>query len=211
MAILKHTDQDSISGAIGPVTIYQSKGQSIVRKRRNIGGKPSSEKQLGRQQRIKLVVDFLRPIKEFIYAGFKHVERAAGVSIYNIVTSELLRNAITGTYPAQEIDYKNVILSKGDLKTAIGASVLAIDGELIFHWIRTAGDFNSTDRVMLMAYCPELQEAAYETSGAKRMAGTAVLRLEKSWHGKYVETYLSFRSEGKKITANSFYTGKLTV
>ncbi|MCD0486960.1 DUF6266 family protein [Pedobacter sp. MC2016-14] len=211
MAILKHSDQGSITGAIGPVTVYQSKGQSIVRKRRNIGGKPSTEKQLSRQQRIKLVVDFLRPIKEFTYAGFRDVDRAAGVSIYNVVTSELLRNAITGTYPAQEIDYKNVILSKGALKTAIGASVSAIDGELIFHWIRTAGDFNSTDRVMLMAYCPELKEAAYEISGAKRMVGTAILTLEKSWQGKYVETYISFRSEGKKISANSFYTGNLKI
>jgi hypothetical protein len=81
-----------------------------------------------------------------------------------------------------------------------------LDGQqLIFSW--AASYKHRNDHVMLLAYCPECNEAVYELGGAKRSKGQEVLPIPERWMNKQVETWLSFKAENESLCMDSIYTG----
>ncbi len=210
MAILKHGISGPVEGSIGTLNYYVVNGKNIVRSRRKKSTIPASTKQLAVRQRMKIASGFLKQLVEFVTIGFANAVREGSGSAYNIATAEVLSHAIKGAYPDYELDYTKVVLSSGTLLPAIHPAVDCIEGRLVFNWQPEEEWPDSNDRVMMVAYCPELNEAVYNLVGARRSAGTDVLDLDISWSGKAVETYISFRSERKEVLAASLYTGRIT-
>ena len=72
------------------------------------------------------------------------------------------------------------------------------------------GPDKATDKALLVAYCPALNQCVYTTGGAKRNALTDSLNLA-AFKGQQVQTWIGFISENRLNVASSFYTGMVTL
>ena len=127
--------------------------------------------------------------------------------------SYTLKNAVTGTYPVFSIDYASVLVSRGDLPNVLAPAItMGAGSQLVYSWTDNSGVgiAKAIDKAMAAAFCPELNQAIYITSGADRNELTETLNLV-AFSGKTVETYLGFISEDGRNVASSIYTGSVVV
>jgi hypothetical protein len=128
--------------------------------------------------------------------------------------SYTLANAITGTYPDYAIDPSKVLVSRGSLAPAAGASATpAGSGAITLAWEDNsgAGSAKQTDKALIAVANPAKTEAVYDTAGADRMTTTQDIILPADWVGDDVEVYIGFISEDNREVANSVYLGTITV
>jgi hypothetical protein len=131
----------------------------------------------------------------------------------NRALSYVLKNVITGTYPAFEINYSLALVSRGDLPNALGPAVTSGAGSLVtFSWTDNSGVgiAKPTDQCILVAYCPALKQAIYTTAGGLRSALTGELNL-LPFSGQPVETWIGFISDDGHNVATSIFTGEVSV
>lgn len=212
MGTLSKGTKGQLTGRIGDLTYYTANGQHVVRKSKNdLSGKPPSVNQLASRERMKLVVNFLKPVKDFVKIGFGSTKRNPGVNAYNVATAVLLLEAVTGKYQAYQLDYAKVVLSRGRLMQSLGALVVLENGEFVFTWQSENRWPGAGDRVMMVAYCEELQEAIYVAGGEKRIAGRDAIKAPQEWEGKKIHFYISFCTGDCKSVANSSYLGHLII
>jgi hypothetical protein len=128
--------------------------------------------------------------------------------------SYTLANAITGTYPDYAIDPSKVLVSRGSLAPAAGASATPTGGGTItLAWEDNSGvgSAKQTDKALIAVVNPVKSEAVYDTAGADRMTATQDIILPADWVGDDVEVYIGFISEDNREVANSVYLGSVTV
>lgn len=128
--------------------------------------------------------------------------------------SYTLANAITGTYPDYAIDPSKVLVSRGSLAPAAGASVMPVGaGTITFAWEDNSGvgSAKQTDKALIAVVNPAKSEAVFDTAGAERTETTQDIIVPADWLGDEVEAYIGFISEDKKEVANSVYLGVIIV
>jgi hypothetical protein len=209
MAILKNGLLGGFSGAIGPLSGYVLNGQHIIRSRVGPNKRPPTPKQLASRQTMVIVNRFLKVCTPFVKEGFAGAATTnIRVPAYSQAVSYLTKYALEGEYPNLRLDYSKVRLSTGPLPVQdVNADVQLVARQLIFSW--AANSKHRNDHVMLLAYCPECNEAVYELCGAKRSTGYEVLPLPERWMGRQAETWLSFKAENKSLCMDSIYTGSV--
>jgi hypothetical protein len=167
--------------------------------------------QLEQQAKFGLAIRLAQSMSALLAIGFSNYSvKQTGV---NGAVSYILKNAIGGTYPNNSILYANVLISRGDLPNVLApTATAAAAGRLTFNWTDNSGTgiAKSTDKVMLAAYCPELNQCVYTTGSASRSDLTDGLNLA-TFSGKVVETYISIVSDDGHNIASSIYTGQVTV
>ncbi|MEO6136582.1 MAG: DUF6266 family protein, partial [Ginsengibacter sp.] len=67
-----------------------------------------------------------------------------------------------------------------------------------------------TDKVVMVAYCPSLQQTIFTISDSRRADAQAILNTQP-FAGHTVETWMGFISADGKDAANSVYTGSLVL
>jgi hypothetical protein len=211
MAYLKNGILGGLQGPVGDMVWYMLNGKHIVRSRRRKSTKPPTEKQLACRKRLTMVNDFLSGLIPYVQLGFTYTAEQKGYTGYNAATAYQMKHALIGQYPDYTIDYTKVRLTEGPMSNEhINASVTQRDNYLVFSWTADLSYEHSSDRVMLLAYAPALNEAVYTLCGAKRMDGRDVLLLpDSTWGGKEIEIYLSFVSESRKQCTDSIYLGQM--
>lgn len=183
--------------------------RSLTPKRGNAG---ASNKQLEQQARFALITAFLKNIKPMLEIGFKNY--AIGKTGYNSAHSYNLKNAISGTMPNLEVDFSMVLVSRGDLPAATTLSaVSSATGKLNLAWTDNTGKgkAQATDQLMLVVFCPSLEESVYDLFGATRGDQTLVYDLPVEFSGETIEVYTSWISEDRKEVATSKYAGSVVV
>lgn len=119
--------------------------------------------------------------------------------------------AITGSYPHTAISYPLVVISKGPLPAAENASAAVTqDGNITFTWTDNSGTGTAKagDKVILVAYFPDVKQAVFNLHAATRGDWQATLDT-KAMHGHAAETWIGFLSADEKDAANSVYTGSV--
>jgi len=200
----------NIVGNVGNLNYYVKDGVNIVRKKRGPNNVRPSGKQLATCNRFEMASKFISPIMEFIRVSYAWAAKSRNMTAYNLMLSELLKHATREKGEGHELDMSKVLVSKGRLRSAIEPRVEIQEDRLIFTW--EVADYSwpaANERVMLMAYVPELGEAAFNLAGAKRSTGTDYLSLNETWRGKAIETYIAYRAETGIMVSDSLYTGKL--
>ena len=198
-----------INGKVSNLVHYTLGNKQVVRIVGEIK-KPASLKQLACRQQLKVVVSFLNPIVGFVNAGFLSVARKADKQPHNMAVSYNKKHALQGVYPDVAIDYAKVLVAQGGLRKAENAQVVQVAEGLKFTWDTSYLTLKEkTQRVMLMAYFPDLKMAVYKIQGEQRTAGEDLLPLNDVFVGKYLETYISFISTPDNDVADSVYTGSL--
>ena len=196
-------------GKLGPVSGYRRNGQNLVRvsgQSRKIKNTPMRRNQ---REKIKVCNDFTHAFSGTGFLGKSFPSYGDTGTGYNRATSAIMNLAITGTYPDTVISYPRVLISKGPLPCAENAEV-AVDteGNMLFAWTDNTGmgTAKANDKVILVAYFPELKQAITSIGNATRNAGQAL--LETSMRTDYAaETWIGFLSNDEKSAADSVYTG----
>jgi hypothetical protein len=196
-------------GKLGPVSGYQRNGQNLVRVSGQSRRVKSTPMRANQREKIKVCNDFTRAFSGTGFFAKSFPSYGDTGTGYNRATSAIMNLAITGTYPDTLISYPRVLISKGPLPTAENAEV-AVDteGNMLFAWTDNTGigTAKANDKVILVAYFPELKQAITSIGNATRNAGQSL--LEKSiMKGYAAETWMGFLSNDEKNAADSVYTG----
>lgn len=199
-----------MSGTMGNLVAYQSKGMSYVRRRpeykknRNL-----SEKQLLHQAKFRVAAKFYRNIKELVIQSF---EGGTGKTIRNTAVGNMLTQAVEGNLPDLFINYSHVLVASGSLKKAtVPTAESTQPGILQFHWqSNDVGGTRANDKAILVAYCPELEDIWYTLAGPARSTREGQLDMP-FFSGKEVHTWVSFISPDGKLIAESSYTGAVLI
>jgi hypothetical protein len=155
----------------------------------------------------------LRKIHPVIDAGF--ISGKAHQTRLNSATSYNIKNAAAGTAPDVEIDFEAVMVSKGTLVPAFGASAASESpGEVSFNWTDNSGVENAQadDQALLVLYNSSQDRALYHIEdGPQREDASFVMDVPAAFGGDKVEAYIGFVSADGSIGADSVYLGSITI
>ena len=161
---------------------------------------------------LSTVGKFLRPLIPFLRIGFKN--QAIKKSGCNAAMAYTLENAVTGIYPAYEIDYANVLVSEGLLTEALNPSaVSSTAGKIEFTWEDNSDDTyaESTDKAMLVVYNLVKKRAVTVVGGNTRTGGTQTIMLPASFSGDEVQCFIGFQNGNQSVMSNSQFVIGLIV
>lgn len=199
------------SGKVGTVIGGNWKGIDYMRSKASRRNFKPTQPQLEQQLKFGLTMRFAQPFSGLFEISFGNFAvRKTGI---NSAVSYVLKNAITGVYPAFTIDYSNVLVSRGDMPNVLAPAVTAGAASLVtWNWTDNSGVgiARATDKALLAAYCPAFNQCIYTTGSAVRSALTDSLGLG-SFSGQDVHTWIGFISEDGQNVASSVYTGMVTV
>jgi hypothetical protein len=185
-------------------------GNKGGKQRRRTNNNPS-QKQLEQRAKFATAIHFTRTLANLLTETFTdYTHDKPGI---NKAISQILKGAITGTYPDYRIDYSAVFISRGLLPGAIQATASSdLPGTIRFDWTNRdllAGIAKPTDKVVMVAYCPDCNRSVYR-KGASRSALTDTLSA-RGFKNKTVYTWLAFVSEDESDMSDSIFTGEITV
>lgn len=213
MAIFSKGILGGFSGKVGNVIGSSWKGIDYMRSKPTKVNDPKTEAQLSQRQKFRLIMSFLRKVKPILDRGFR--TNTGKMSPINSASSYNLRNAITGDYPDQEIDYMSVLVSRGQLLPARGASAESTNpNQVSFSWTDNSGigSARPDDEAMILVYNRDKDRAIYIAgNGPVRQDEGYVLDLPETFGGDTVEVYLAFVSEDGDTASDSEYLGSITV
>ena len=200
------------SGKVGTVIGGSWKGISYMRSIPTSVSNPRTPAQVEQRAKFSAVGKFLHPLTAFLRVGFKSA--AIKMSAYNAAMSFNLKNAITGIYPAFDIDYSKVLISQGTLPGALNpATVSATAGTVRFTWENNSWetDASTDDQAVLVVYNPAKQAAVSVIGAIARSVGSQTITLPNSFTGDQVQCYIAFQNANQSVISNSQYVSGLLV
>jgi hypothetical protein len=200
---------DAFVGKVGNTVTYLLNGQWVKRTIGSYDG-PPTVLQLATRMMMSLLANLFKPVKGLIRVGFAQQAKNSIRHAHNIATIENKLTALKGEYPNLEIHYPGVIFTKGTMPFNTEMQVSIMETGLIFTWdaeLLIKG-MNPSDRVVMIAYCPEKKYAFYELDGARRKEGSDYLPLLKYHERVIIHTYAAFISANRKNISTSVYTGE---
>jgi uncharacterized protein DUF6266 len=198
-------------GKLGPVSGYQRNGQNLLRVAGQSRKVKSTPMRANQREKIKVCNDFTKAFSGTGFFGKSFPSYGDTGTGYNRATSAIMNLAISGTNTDTVISYPRVLISKGPLPAAENAEV-AIDteGNMLFAWTdNTAmGTAKANDKVILVAYFPELKQAITSIGKSSRNEGQALLETS-IMKGYGAKTWIGFLSNDEKNASDSVYTGNV--
>lgn len=197
-----------LSGKIGDVVISSWKGIPYIRSK---PAKNTSNTKAQQIQRSKfgIAVKFIGRILPVINKGFKwniedKTERNAAISY-------VIKNAIEGEDLDLRINYAAVLIARGNLPAPQGASAKRADNTIVFRWDNeNCTDSNrKTDRVIVLAYAPELKAGEWSIGAASRSEGKLELELSPEFSDAVLHCYLAFADIEGNDASDSVYLGEV--
>lgn len=208
MGTIKQGILGGFSGKTGTVIGASWKGINYMRGIAASISNPRTAGQLEQRAKFSAVIEFLKPLTSFLRIGFQ--SQAIKMSAFNAAMSYNLGNAITGIYPAFEIDYTKAVISQGTLPEALNPAVVAsATGKIKFTW-----EDNSTDAdamALLVVYNPVRQKSVSVVAGNIRAGGSQIITVPASFTGDEVQCYISFQNAKGSDVSNSQSVGSLMV
>lgn len=206
------------SGTVGNVVGGNWKGIDYMRSQTTKHNYKPTQAQLEQQAKFALMGGFLQTMSGLLMESFRNY--AVKMTGFNNAFSYNIKNGISGVYPAFEIDYTKVLVSRGDLPNSTAPVVTAeADSVVKFTWTDGSGNSSAagsahsahpTDMSILVVYCKELNRTLYVFGGAARSAETDSIAV-LLFAGKKVQTWMGFVSADGSKSSNSIYTGEITV
>ncbi len=211
MARLKHGLLGGISGKIGDVIGYIRYGMAYVKKKSMKPQKEATGPQLAEREKMRIVNRFVNSMTEFVRIGFALEAAEKPHSANSAAKSYQLKNAISGEYPALEIDYSKVLLSKGKIEKPLNVTMIVQNNGVTFNWelSRQTSVYYKRSRVMLLVYAPAVEKSVFTLSGARIADKTAFLELPESFKDQLLHTYITFHSDNQKQISDSSYAGAI--
>jgi hypothetical protein len=197
---------EGFTGKLGNLVSYKLKGKQVIRL---IGRtiKAPTTAQLVTRQKMALVNGFLKTIVPVINLGYEFEVMGTDRNPYNAAVSYHTKHAMQGVYPNLSLDYSRALISTGPLEPAVNPAVALAGNVLEFTWA-VAADMDwdiKNDRSMLLVCCPELQDATYILSGARRSTGKDESELPAEYLGKELNAYIAFAADDRQSVSDSVW------
>jgi len=211
MAILPQGILGALSGRVGPVSGYQRYGKNILRTAKTTVNIKNTPARASQRQKISICNQFT---SAFSGTGFFNKTFPAyghSGSGYNRATSAIMNRAIDGTGEGKKISFPHVLISHGPLPSAEDVlAVKATDGPISFTWTDNSnmGTAKANDKVILVAFFPEINQAFFSIGAARRGDGKALLEINEM-QGYIAETWIGFLSNEEMDAADSVHAGKV--
>lgn len=208
MAISKNGLTGGVSGKIGNVVGVSRNGSFYFRSLPVETTDPKTEKQVTQRSKFLVTQSFLRTFSPFLRMGFRF-EAMGMKSTFNAAMSVNMPHVIKDENNGFVVDYPNVLVSKGLLRTSEITAATVAEGFLDVTWSSvTVDNTKRDDEVMMLAYNPEKNVAVYDLHAGKRERLEARLALPINWEGDSVETYIAFMSADFTQVSDSLYAGR---
>lgn len=200
------------SGKVGNVVGATSNGVHYMRVIPANVRDPKTDKQLAQRQRFGLMTSTLKKFRPVVNIGFR--KKTGNTSPANRALSYNLKNAITGEYPDQEIDYTAFLVARGDLTKAVALSAVSENpGEITFSWTDNSGEGSAKadDAFTVACYDPDEGNILYRIEAAVREDETVSINMPQSFQGQLVQVYAFFASEAGDDVTDSHYAGGIQI
>jgi hypothetical protein len=118
---------------------------------------------------------------------------------------------MTGTYANTNISYPKGIRYNGSVPSAVNARAsLNSDGSVLFTWTNNSSTGNASlhDKLLLIAYFPDLKKMVYMLHPATRGKGRAQV-IMTAMKGFVADTWIGFVSHNERQAGDSVYAGKV--
>ena len=212
MGRIDHGITGGFSGKVGTVVGANWNGIDFMRSLITNRTDSKSAAQLDQRARLTAIIEFLKPLKDFLRVGFK--SQAVNMSAFNAATSCNMANALKGTFPDYQIDYSKVMVSQGKLPGALNPmAVSGSAGDIGFSWENNSAKINARadDKAVLVVYNPGRQKAISVLGISTRLGGSQRVTLPASFSGDEVHCYISFQNSGQRVISDSRFVGSLVV
>lgn len=213
MGIIRNGANGGFSGKAGSVIGSSWNNVSYIKGLPKISTKPASLKQMDQRLRFGIVMGFLVPIKDMLLKGYKG--QAAGKATgFNLGVQYALNNAVAGTYPAYEIDFSLVQISRGTVQKP--ASIVlssTVAGSLEVAWSPQLNTLNAfaDDVLVALLYNADQKFFLSYTEAGLRADGTASLDIPADFSGQAVHAYFFYVARDDARQSVSAYSAPVTM
>lgn len=212
MAIAKNGINGGFSGKVGSVIGYQWRGIDVMRSLPRPSKKKRTVAQLANQQKMKIVQEFLKNIIYFVRVGFKKEADERVMSAFNVAMSYNKKQAITGEYPDQRLDYAKVIVSNGGIAPVRDGSARWVAGGVEIRWKNNAGEAHAdhNDYLLAVVYIPVGPATMFLFNGPRRDQETAFIPIgnaDSEFIGQPAHVYTTFTAyDGSDVSPSTYLT-----
>lgn len=208
MGTLKNGLFGGFSGKVGNVVGAKWRDIEYIRSLPTKLNDPKSRRQVKQRSKFSVTLNFQKTITSFLHIGFKEFANGR-MTAFNAASSYNMKNGTKSGPEGIELDFSNVLVSRGSLCPAIGVNVKVVDDEFQFRWGTTFKENASpNDIAMVLAYNSTKVESVYDINAGKRNSLATNIKLPQSWKGDIIVTYITFKSEDGSQVSDSVYAGK---
>ncbi|WP_144282728.1 DUF6266 family protein [Chryseobacterium echinoideorum] len=200
------------SGKVGTIVGANWRGQDIIRSTPKPSSRPPSEKQLLQQNKFKLVISFLQPLKNIQSKYFG--SGSGSKSRVNMATSYTIHEAVEVTADVPSLVYNKILITKGDLTGFQNVTASVQSGNQVnFNWEDNSaqGNASATDSINIVCYGEELGRFEIFESVAFRPDLSTNITLPADCNGKTMEVYAFISNEKQTSASTSSYLGQLQI
>lgn len=201
---------DNIMGAgkgkIGDVVLYNMHGKSFMRSKPSKYTDRKSEAQLAQRAKMQAVTSFMTPFRELIRKTWSG--EAVGRAPYHAAKSQIMQNAVQGSYPDFTIDNEAALLSKGPLPLPESLSVSLQDGNLLVEWTNAGEDekLHAKDTLVVIARNRKTMECEYLFTNARRNDKSYLWNINMPVsQSEMPDVWVAFRSNNETQMSDSVY------
>lgn len=199
------------SGKVGNVVGARWKDIEYIRSLPSKVHDPKTDEQIKQRSRFSLIMDFQKTITQFIRVGFQAYANGR-MTAFNAATSYNMKKGIKYGDKGVELDFPNILVSRGSLYSASVVNVKIVDDALQFSWDSTIKEnAKSDDIVMLIVFNSKKNEAVYDINAGKRSSSTADIKLSYNWIDNPLETFIAFKNADGSIVSDSVYAGQYKI
>ncbi len=172
--------------------------------------KEKSYGKLAVQQRMRLAMAFLNPLRPIIAESWLNHGKGSKKKAFGQALKKLMQDALEGNYPDQRITPEKVTISTGILPALQIDDVVHSREELDVYFSSAANPLaSSSDEVVLVVYSPEAGIAGRNTHTCKRTEGHIKVELPPQLWTAAFHVYIFVHSASKKRYSKSIYVGQL--
>ncbi|MEK6450009.1 MULTISPECIES: DUF6266 family protein [unclassified Myroides] len=195
------------TGSIGTVIGYNYRGQKCMRTKPKKSNYKSTPAQLKQQQKFKLSHEFLYPLSGVTDLYFGH--KIGAKSRTNLALSHLLLYAIKDIDDNLQIDYQQVVITKGYLPAATITEVTLTDEELRINWTPNGGRDLAldSDKAKAVLFCKKQRMFFIPSTEVVRSEGAFTSPLPENWKAKNCIVWFFFakQDDSECSTSVNFY------
>jgi len=172
--------------------------------------KEKSHGKLAVQQRMRLAMAFLNPLRAVVTESWLSHGKGSKKKAFGQALKKLMQDALEGDYPNQHILPERVGISTGILPGLQVADVVHSEQTLEIYFSSPENPLARTnDEVVVVAYNPEIGVAARSTDVCRRSAGYIKVELPPQLWTMPFHVYAFMHSANKKQYCKSIYIGQL--
>ena len=212
MAIVQNPITGRSKNKFGTAVFSKQFGKNTMRTKPIEVKNPKTPDQVNQREKFSLMVSTARLLLNFIRVSFKN--STTKMSPYNVFVSHNLKNAIIGLPGSFEIDYPNLMVSKGTIFMPVGVVAGSeLSGKVKRNWSvpLDPSDPSNSDLLVCLVYNIDKALWLHEFTTTMRSVGVYQQTVPADWSSDEVHVYTLFTDSAKAHSSDSVYSGIVTV